>query len=91
MQMICWDTGIKLLMHLKMVLFYLNIKKKSDDAARDIVLEDVNKFPQKIESIAEKINLGFFEDFLNHHHQLIMQKHLLILRIQMKIKKLWPG
>ena len=78
-------------MHLKMVLFYLNIKKKSDDAARDIVLEDVNKFPQKIESIAEKINLGFFEDFLNHHHQLIMQKHLLILRIQMKIKKLWPG
>ena len=90
MQMICWDTGIKLLMHLKMVLFHLNIKK-SDDAARDLVLEDVNKFPQKIESIAEKINLGFFEDFLNHHHQLIMQKHLLILRIQMKIKKLWPG
>ena len=88
--MICWDTGIKLLMHLKMVLFYLNIKKKSDDAARDLVLEDVNKFPQKIESIAEKINLGFFEDFLNHHHQLIMQEHLLILRIQMKTKKLWP-
>ena len=60
--------------------------KKSDDAAHDHVLEDVNKFTQKIESIAEKTNLGLFEDFLNHHHQLIMEKHLLILRIQMKKK-----
>ena len=60
--------------------------KKSDDAAHDHVLEDVNKFIQKIESIAEKTNLGLLEDFLNHHHQLIMEKHLLILRIQMKKK-----
>ena len=27
------------------------------------MLEDVNNFIQKIESIAEKINLSFFEDF----------------------------
>ena len=37
--------------------------KKSDDAAYDYVLDDVNNFIQKIESMAEKINLSFFEDF----------------------------
>ena len=37
--------------------------KKSDDATYDYVLDDVNNFIQKIESIAEKINLSLFEDF----------------------------
>ena len=37
--------------------------KKSDDATYDYVLGDVNNFIQKIESIAEKINLSLFEDF----------------------------
>ena len=38
--------------------------KKSDDATYDYVLDDVNNFIQKIESMAEKINLSLFEDFL---------------------------
>ena len=37
--------------------------KKSDDAAYDYVLEDVNNFIQKIELMAEKIDLGLLEDF----------------------------
>ena len=37
--------------------------KKSGHAAHDHVLEDVNNFVQKTESIAEKINLDLFEDF----------------------------
>ena len=37
--------------------------KKSDDATYDYVLDDVNNFIQKIESMAEKINLSLFEDF----------------------------
>ena len=36
----------------------------------------------------EKINLSLFEDFFQSHHQLIMQKSLLILKMQMKIKKM---
>ena len=37
--------------------------KTSDDAAHDHVLGDVKDFIQKIESIAERINLSLFEDF----------------------------
>ena len=37
--------------------------KKSDDAAYGYVLEDVNSFIQKIESMSEKINLSLFKDF----------------------------
>ena len=37
--------------------------KKSDDFAYDYVLEDLNKFIQKIELISENINLSLFEDF----------------------------
>ena len=78
MQMICWNTGIKLLMHLKMVLFHLNI----DDAAHDHVFEDVANFIHEIESIAEKIHLGLFEDFFessspaNYAKTLINTKNL---------------
>ena len=37
--------------------------KRSGDAAYDYVLKDVEKFIQKIKSMAEKINLSLFEDF----------------------------
>ena len=62
--------------------------KKSDDAAYKHVLKDVNKFIKEIRSMEEKINLSLFDEFLNHHHQLIMQKRLIILKMQMKNKKL---
>ena len=60
--------------------------KKSDDAGYKFVLKDVRDFIQEIESMSKKINLSLFEDFLNPHHELIMQKRLLIL-VQMKTKK----
>ena len=37
--------------------------KKSDDATYDYVLKNVEKFIQKIESMAENISLSLFEDF----------------------------
>ena len=43
-------------MDLAMVLFRLNILKKSDNATYDYVLKDVNNFTQKIESMAENID-----------------------------------
>ena len=64
--------------------------KESDDAAYDYILEDVNNLFRKLNRWQKKNNLNLFEDFfLNHHHQLIMQKCLLILRIQMKTKNLY--
>ena len=51
--------------------------KKSDDAAYNYKLKDVNKFIEKIKSMEEKINLSL-KNFLNIHHQLIMQKCLLL-------------
>ena len=60
--------------------------KKSDGATHDCVLENVNDFIQKIKSMSENINLSLLVSFLNYH-QLVMQKRLSRLRIQMKIKK----
>ena len=40
-----------------------HLKKTDDAAAHDYVLKDVKDFVQKIESMAEKINLSLFEDF----------------------------
>ena len=37
--------------------------KKSNDAANDYVLKDVEKFIQKTESMTENINLSLLEDF----------------------------
>ena len=37
--------------------------KKSDDAAYDFMLKNVNKFIEEIRSMEEKINLSLFEDF----------------------------
>ena len=61
--------------------------KKSDAAAYNYVLKDVNKFIQEIRSMEEKINSSLFENFFQSHHQLIMQKSLLILKMQIKTKK----
>ena len=43
--------------------FFSEHLNKSDDAAYDYVLKDVEKFIQKIESMAENINLSFFKGF----------------------------
>ena len=61
--------------------------KTSDDDAHAHMLEDVKDFIQIIESMSEKNNLSL-KIFLNHNHQLFMQKCLLILRIQIKTKNL---
>ena len=37
--------------------------KKSDDAAYNYVLKDVNKFIEEIKSLEEKINLSLFKEF----------------------------
>ena len=37
--------------------------EKSDDAAYNYVLKDVNKFIEEIKSMEEKINLSLFEEF----------------------------
>ena len=69
-----------------MVLFRLNTKK-TDNATYNYTLKNVKDSIQELKSMSEKINLSLFEEFLNLHHQLIMQKCLLIL-VQMKTKKL---
>ena len=61
--------------------------KKSDNTAYDYLLKNVNNFVQKIKLMEEKINLSL-KIFLNHHHQLIIQKSLLILKMLMEIKKM---
>ena len=40
--------------------------KKSDNAAYDYVLKDVNKFIEEIKSMKEKINLSLFEGFFEY-------------------------
>ena len=50
--------------------------KKPDAAAYDYVVEDVNNFIQKIESMAEKINLSLFEDFFESLWQAEYAKEL---------------
>ena len=55
--------------------------KKSDDAAYDYVLKDVEKFIQKIKSMEENIHLTLFEDFFessslaDYAKELINVKH----------------
>ena len=56
------QNGDKIIDAFKNGSFFSEHLKTSDDAAYDHVLEDVNNFIQKIESMAEKINLSFFED-----------------------------
>ena len=55
-----WD---KIIDAFKNGIFLSEHLKTSDGAAHDHVLEDVNNVIQKIELMAEKINLSLFEDF----------------------------
>ena len=63
-------------MHLKMVIFCLNIKK-TDIAAYNYVFKDVKNFIQEIESMSEKINLSLFEDFSESKSLVIYAKMLI--------------
>ena len=53
-------------MHLKMVLFCLNIKKNEI-----ILLKNVKDFIQEIESMSEKVKLSLFEDLFDYAKMLI--------------------
>ena len=57
------EYGYKVIDAFKNGIFLSEHLKTSDGAAHDHVLEDVNNFIQKIELMAEKINLSLFEDF----------------------------
>ena len=63
-------------MHLKIVLFRLNIKKKPDNAAHKYVLKDVKDFIQK-KSISEKINLSLSADFFESQSPAMYAKMLI--------------
>ena len=51
--------------------------KKSDDAAYDYVLKDVNSFIQETKSMEEKINLSLFKDFFQSSLPLDYAKELI--------------
>ena len=51
--------------------------KTSDDAAHAHVLEDVKDFIQKIESMSEKNNLSYFQDFFESQSPAIYSKMLI--------------
>ena len=51
--------------------------EKSDDAAYNYVLKDVNKFIGEIKSRKEKINLSFFENFFQSSSQANYAKMLI--------------
>ena len=53
-------------MHLKMVLFCLNIKKNET-----ILLKNVKDFIQEIESMSEKVKLSLFEYLFDYAKMLI--------------------
>ena len=60
--------------------FFFFHLKKSDGAAHDYVLENVNGFIQKIKSISENINLILFSQFFelspaDYAKELIKVKH----------------
>ena len=77
----------KLLGHLKMVLFLSEHLKKSDDAAYNYVLKDVNKFIEEIKSMEEKINLSLFEDFFGFSSPADYAKMLINTKNQDKYKE----
>ena len=62
-------------------------KKKTDDAAHNYVLKDVDNFTQQINLMEEKINISQFEDFFELQ-SLVDYAKMLINTSQMKTKKL---
>ena len=79
----------KIIKAFKDVIFPSEHFKKSDSAAYNYVLKDVNEFIEDIKSMEEKIKVCL-KIFLSFHYQLIMQKSLLIL-VQIKQKKCSRG
>ena len=71
-----------------MVLFLSKYLKKPHEPACNYVLKDVKKFIEQIKLMEEKTNLNLLEDFFQSSSKMIMQKCLLILKIEMKTKKL---
>ena len=61
--------------------------KKSDDAAYDFTLKNVNKFIQEIRSIEEKINLSLFEDSFEFSSPADYAKMLINIKNQDRNKK----
>ena len=57
------EYGGKIIKAFKDGTFLSEHLKKSDDAAYNYVLKDVNKFIEEIKSMEEKINLSLFEEF----------------------------
>ena len=62
--------------------------KTSDDAAHAHVLEDVKDFIQKIESMSEKNNLSYFQDFFESQSPAIYSKMLINTENPDKNKKI---
>ena len=61
--MTCRNIWIKIIDAFKDGTFLSEYLKKSDDAAYDYALKNVNNFIQKIELMVEKINLSLFREF----------------------------
>ena len=61
--------------------------KKSDDAAYNHVLKNVNEFTEEIKSMEEKINLSLFEDFFGFSSPADYAKMLINTKNQDKYKE----
>ena len=62
--------------------------RKSDAAASDYVLKDVNDFVQEIKSMEEKNNLSFFEDFFESSSPVYYTKKLINIENSEEHKKI---
>ena len=62
--------------------------KKSDAAAYNYVLKDVNKFIQEIRSMEEKINLSLFENFFQSSSPTDYAKELINIKNADKNKEI---
>ena len=62
--------------------------RKSDAAASDYVLIDVNDFVQEIKSMEEKNNLSFFEDFFESSSPVYYTKKLINIENSEELKKI---
>ena len=62
--------------------------KKSDDAAYDFTLKNVNKFIQEIRSMEQKINLSLFEEFFESSSPAYYAKELINIKKQDENKEI---
>ena len=82
------EYGDKIIDAFKNGIFLSEHLKISDDAAHDHVLGDVNNLVQKIEQMAEKINLSLFEDFFGSPSPADYAKELISIRNSDENKKM---